>query len=49
MMTKKYTANTIQDAMNLAKMELGDNITLIDKKEVRSLEYKVSFQRKILN
>lgn len=35
MMTKKYTANTIQDAMNLAKMELGDNITLIDKKEVR--------------
>ena len=48
MMTKKYTANTIQDAMNLAKMELGDNITLIDKKEV-SLEYKVSFQRKILN
>ena len=46
MMTKKYTANTIQDAMNLAKMELGDNITLIDKKEVRKSGIQGIFSKK---
>lgn len=46
MMTKKYTANTIQDAMNLAKMELGDNITLIDKKEVRKSGIRGIFSKK---
>ncbi|MDY6503317.1 hypothetical protein SRD62_07480 [Clostridioides difficile] len=45
-MTKKYTANTIQDAMNLAKMELGDNITLIDKKEVRKSGIQGIFSKK---
>ncbi|MCC0633019.1 flagellar biosynthesis protein FlhF [Clostridioides sp. ZZV15-6388] len=46
MMTKKYTADTIQDAMNLAKMELGDNITLIDKKEVRKSGIRGIFSKR---
>lgn len=46
MMTKKYTANTIQDAMNLAKIELGNDVTLIDKKEVRKAGIRGFFSKK---